>query len=147
VERPHESGAEHGRRIFAEAASVEGQHGLAGTGIETDPVGLGQEPTLFHEKADLGQRVLEVRILPSERGQGLANLPHRRPRVEEGADGLEPQQVAEGVAPVTPQQLEAPKLPCPPGREAQDPVELAESVDPLRAAAHHRLSVGSAGSP
>src|SRR5436309_1272410 len=75
-QRTHETCGQRGSGRRRETARIECQHHLARSWVEADAIGLGDQPISLHGQPQLGQRMLEARVLPPQRGQCRPDLTH-----------------------------------------------------------------------
>src|SRR2546422_11714955 len=111
---------------------------------ESHALGLHQHtPTLEHQ-AHLGERLPDAGIAAAERVERLADLAHGRAAIEQRRRRAERQQLAERVAQLAVQQVQALELCRPPRGEGEDARELAQPIDAL---GHEARSVTAASVP
>src|SRR5207245_2090127 len=131
--RPHEAGHERRLRRLLEVAGVEIEHGLARARIEAHALGLHQHAAALEHQAHLGERLPDAGIATAERVERLADLAHRRAGIEQRRRRAERQQLAERVAQLAVQQVQALELCRPPLGEGGDAREVAPRVVASRA--------------
>ena len=131
-ERAHPPGAQRLSRLLLEIAHLQVEQGLAGPRVETPPVLLHHHAVLLDVEAELGERLGGVGSEPARALQGLPDLAHRRPALEERGRRPRRHQLAEAVPrALLPEQSQPPELGEPLRREPQETGQLSQREDAL----------------